>query len=725
MSQQPPTDPHQQFNIDDASIADSQIGGQAGHDLTQNHGSGAIYKDVTINNYSDRRHPKKNRLSRQEYRNRQILLNKVKNYWIGGVLEKSLHNRVLIELGLEERPNAVTHPWNLVDEEQKPLPQGTKAINLFDKLGDGRTLLILGEPGSGKTTTLLELTSDLIARAEQDTDHLIPVVLNLSSWAGRKQTIANWLVEELNAKYQVPQKMGQTWVNEQQLLLLFDGLDEVQAGYREACIVALNAFHQDYNPEIVVCSRIKDYQVLSNRLNFQRAVCLKSLTLDQVRHYLDRVGSELAGLRELLEENIALQELSQSPLMLNIMALAYQGVAAQDLPQMALVDEYRQQLFKDYIKRMFQRRNTNQEYKQKQVMYWLIWLAQRMVQQSQTVFLIERMQPNWLKQEQMMIYHNGNILFPGLIVALIVGLIIGPIAGLCTNLHIGSITVLTVGLMLIAGLIPGRFIWMGGGRIKTVESLTWSWREAINKINNCQKICKNIGAIIGKHLGRLLLIFLGLWIFICIFILFFDQDNLYAIITILLLIFSPILLAVPFFIWQLQPNIGGFFSICAELGGLLGGVIGTFFGLIIVPISGLRGAEIETKTTPNQGIWRSAMNAVIGGVISGLIFGLTTGVISGLIFGLIGKPIWGLIIGLSVGLIVGLIFCLISGKACIQHFILRLILYRDGYIPWNYARFLDYAAERIFLQKVGGGYIFIHRLLLEHFAQMELEIELR
>jgi hypothetical protein len=26
-----------------------------------------------------------------------------------------------------------------------------------------------------------------------------------------------------------------------------------------------------------------------------------------------------------------------------------------------------------------------------------------------------------------------------------------------------------------------------------------------------------------------------------------------------------------------------------------------------------------------------------------------------------------------------------------------------------------------FLQKVGGGYIFIHRMLMEHFAQMELE----
>ena len=38
--------------------------------------------------------------------------------------------------------------------------------------------------------------------------------------------------------------------------------------------------------------------------------------------------------------------------------------------------------------------------------------------------------------------------------------------------------------------------------------------------------------------------------------------------------------------------------------------------------------------------------------------------------------------------------------------------------PCNYDRFLNYAAERIFLRKVGGGYIFIHHLLLEHFARL-------
>jgi TM2 domain-containing membrane protein YozV len=35
--------------------------------------------------------------------------------------------------------------------------------------------------------------------------------------------------------------------------------------------------------------------------------------------------------------------------------------------------------------------------------------------------------------------------------------------------------------------------------------------------------------------------------------------------------------------------------------------------------------------------------------------------------------------------------------------------------------FLDYAAERIFLHKVGGGYSFYHRLLREYFVSLYLE----
>jgi len=82
----------------------------------------------------------------------------------------------------------------------------------------------------------------------------------------------------------------------------------------------------------------------------------------------------------------------------------------------------------------------------------------------------------------------------------------------------------------------------------------------------------------------------------------------------------------------------------------------------------------------------------------------------------------GLPFALFFGPLVGVIaFFVYGGQDVIQHYTLRFILYWRGHTPLRYANFLDYAARLVFLQKVGGGYIFIHRLLLEHFATMEDE----
>jgi adenylate kinase family enzyme len=256
-------------------------------------------------------------LSQQEYRNRQALLNKVKKDWVEGVLERSLYQQVLIELGLEEYPEGVTNNWNRIapDATPKPLPQGTKIVDIFDEMGQGRTLLILGEPGSGKTTALLELARDLIERAEDDPYQLIPVVFNLSSFGswidenkkkrGKKEgeiILQKWLVDELHDKYKIPKNLCQDFVKKDELLLLLDGLDEVKPEYREQCLEALNEFERESNSEIVVCSRIKDYESLSNRLGFQKAIYLKLLTKRQINRYLDRLGSDWMGLKTLLKK---------------------------------------------------------------------------------------------------------------------------------------------------------------------------------------------------------------------------------------------------------------------------------------------------------------------------------------------------------------------------------------------------------------------------------------
>jgi eukaryotic-like serine/threonine-protein kinase len=74
---------------------------------------------------------------------------------------------------------------------------------------------------------------------------------------------------------------------------------------------------------------------------------------------------------------------------------------------------------------------------------------------------------------------------------------------------------------------------------------------------------------------------------------------------------------------------------------------------------------------------------------------------------------------LSVGIVAGVRVGLDSGgHAFIQHCVLRLLLARNGSAPWNYPAFLDTAAEYLFLRKVGGGYIFVHRMLMDYFAAL-------
>jgi hypothetical protein len=120
---------------------------------------------------------------------------------------------------------------------------------------------------------------------------------------------------------------------------------------------------------------------------------------------------------------------------------------------------------------------------------------------------------------------------------------------------------------------------------------------------------------------------------------------------------------------------------------------------------------------------------LVSGLSTGLIFGLfwlQPGLISVLIGEsdrLISPQISPQIIGL-ISLINGLTGGLYGwfqkgGSAWLKHYVLRFLLWRNDYAPLNYIRFLDYAAERVFLRKVGGGYIFTHRLLMEYFATLE------
>lgn len=591
----------------------------------------------------------------RDRRNRAAMLRLVNEIWVNGVLNKSLHNAVLIELGLEERKDAVDHPdrpWDMVlqttDNPNRVLPPGTRIVDVFDDIG--QALLILGKPGSGKTTTLLQLARQTISRAEENPTQPIPVIFNLSSWINPTQSIADWLIDELNTKYNIARKIAQPWVENDQLLLLLDGLDEVAEQKRDACVGAINKFRREHLVQIVICSRTAEYESLATSLKLNSAICIQPLKKKQISDYLDKFGGGLTALRNMLQDDKPQQELSRSPLMLNIMTLSYQGASAEELGQLDTIEARRNHLFNKYIDRMFKRlaRAKSKIYPRAKTTKWLSWLAEKMSQHAQSVFLIERMQPTWLPQAQQRQYTISTILIVGLIFGLIFGLILGLIGGPIFGLILGLICGLVYGPIygltgeLTGGLFEGR-----KKTIETVESLKWSWREAKSGL-----------------------------------------------------------------IYDLT------FGLAFEL----------YVGRINEPIFGISYADVRERTVPNQGIRQSRRNAVI--VLLATIIGLMP--IAGLVAVLV--VFFGPILGLdfdstSAKALVGLPFFAAAslgfplafrygGLAVIQHFILRFILHRNGYLPLNIVRFLDYAAERIFLQKVGGGYIFIHRLLRDHFASL-------
>ncbi len=362
-------------------------------------------------------------------KNRVRMLEKVRRDWVKGVLEISLHGAALMDLGMEHDPDAVEHPVGKVlrrsGQDDRDIPPKTPITEVFAEVG--KKLLILGEPGSGKTTTLLELARDLITAAEKDDVLPIPVVFNLSSWATEEKSLAEWLIDELSTKYQVSRKTGAAWVATNDVLPLLDGLDEVAVGKHDACVDAINAFlgERGIAVDMAVCCRSKEHEALTGKLKLEGAIVLLPLTDVQIDGYLAGAGVELQAVRATLQHDEKLREMAQTPLMLSIMALAYRVLSAGELGKLGSVDARRKHLFDAYVERMFTRREIEEDYIPKKTHHYLSWLAKKMVEDEQTVFYIERMQPDWLSEGQRRRYLWGVRLTYGLAYGLAGGLTYG------------------------------------------------------------------------------------------------------------------------------------------------------------------------------------------------------------------------------------------------------------------------------------------------------------
>jgi predicted NACHT family NTPase len=352
---------------------------------------------------------------------RARLLEEVKQEVQAG-LAQSLHAAVLANLSQDSPPMGVNRCWDVeVKAGNRPsfrLPPKASVAKVFSR--SGGKLVILGATGAGKTTTLLELARVLVSRAQKDGSLPVPVLFELGSWKAESGAIADWLIAQLQFKYRISPAVAKKWLAEQKLLPLLDGLDEVETHRQNICIQAINQFvESELKPKhLVACSSFEAYKNCDTRFRLQAAVLLKPLTETQIQNYLLEARS-----RELwysIEREPELLKLAKVPLLLSMMALAYEDILIESWKRITSAEEQRKYLLTAYIRHQMTREvkqyPRGKERRPEQIRHWLGWLARRMEHQGIQEFYLDRIPSSWLQtDEERRKYQLGVKLVGGLI----------------------------------------------------------------------------------------------------------------------------------------------------------------------------------------------------------------------------------------------------------------------------------------------------------------------
>ncbi len=360
-------------------------------------------------------------------------------------------------------------------------------------------------------------------------------------------------------------------------------------------------------------------------------------------------------------------------------------------------------LFEAYTERMLAHRPG--PFTPAQTLAWLAWLARSMRHRNQSEFHLDRLHPGWLPTT---IQQRLATLSP----AITGGLVVGLVGGLADGLVHGPTHGLTIALEI------GLFLALFFG-LRQTEDVGWSWLRvrtgAVGGLVVGLFTALIDGPIFGLERGLRNGLAFAL-VFALVFVLFARLRKTEPVEEVR---WSWAGVRAGVRTWPVLGLGGGLVYgltnalVYGPVHGLANGLFaGLVVGLVGVVVHGLASGLIDERTSPNEGVRRSARHALA----IGLAFSLFVGLGGGLVFALVFHLVDGVGDGLCGGLAVGLLF---GGLACLQHLSLRGLLASRGCAPLRYVRFLDDATERLFLRRAGGGYLFVHRLLLEYFADLE------
>ena len=187
----------------------------------------------------------------------------------------------------------------------------------------GRRVLLLGAPGAGKTTTLLQFACTAANARLNSPESPIPIIISIRQW---DQTIPllQW------AQTTILKSLRGVAFEYQRFLYLFDGLDEL-GGERpidprfpdgkqlNPRLMFLRAIEEEL-PEasVVISCREQEYQQIGEKAMLDGAVTLLPLEPAQIEHFLK--SQNQSELWAVLSADMNLLELARTPLLLALLS---------------------------------------------------------------------------------------------------------------------------------------------------------------------------------------------------------------------------------------------------------------------------------------------------------------------------------------------------------------------------------------------------------------------
>lgn len=181
-----------------------------------------------------------------------------------------------------------------------------ETINVSTALDSYKRLVILGKPGSGKTTSLKKILTNKCEAFINGSEKRIPIYVKLSLLS-REVTIIDFLNKKLKADW-----IGR-FLNDN-IILLLDGVNEISLSESKYVISDIDLFlNQHPNIPAIITSRKHGFQNFRSFPVFE----IRNLSPNDIKAYLEkRIGK--ANINKLLLDTRLQEDLATNPMNLNL-----------------------------------------------------------------------------------------------------------------------------------------------------------------------------------------------------------------------------------------------------------------------------------------------------------------------------------------------------------------------------------------------------------------------